>query len=269
MRLNDDELREGVSRFEARAFWGGVVVFAGAGVDVLWAIYRPAVASPLGIWGPVIATVVVAIGIAAELYFSRRASHLQKELVSRSEERLGEMEMAAGFAEERAAEANQKAIEAELALCELEARLAPRKLSQDGQNRIAKILSVTPGISGQIGSAPTEIESMRLESAIHAALRMGGWDISRGQPTHTPMWPGGIVVNTTSDFFTILAGVTLAEALIEEELYAIVMPMLEGPAGQIFVTVGVKPEASALEEAKGIVKRLKAIIPGQNLPTSA
>lgn len=117
-------------------------------------------------------------------------------------------------ADARAAEATLKANEADLARVKLEERISPRRLKQPEQDIVASKISDFKGQIGQIGSSPRDIESMRLESAIHGALAGGGWVVTRGIPTHTPMWPGGVVVASTLHPRGMAAAAALASALI-------------------------------------------------------
>ena len=195
---------------------------------------------------------MIAIGVWGELHFEGIARKAGDGIVAE--------------AEARAAEANQKAKEAELALAELEERLAPRKVTQEGQKLIAARISEFSGVTGQIGSSPREIESMRLEMAIEAALAMGGWKFTRGQPTHTPMWPGGIWIQATLDGSSVAAGLRLAESLNEIGVYASVAPVLEDGTPRLFVTVGTKPDANdpevkrAMEATKAAEKRTQSLL---------
>lgn len=194
-----------------------------------------------------VAVLLIVGGVWGEVFFGNKA-------------RLAGDKQLAEY-EARAAEANEKAREAELALAQLEERLSPRKMAQGGQQLIADRISPFVGITGTIGTSPPEIESMRLESAIHGALSMAGWKFERVQPTHTPMWPGGVSINTTSLGLSAVAGTALAEALNEVGIFAVVMPMLEGGDARIFVTVGTKPDADAdLSGAAASIRMMRETI---------
>lgn len=168
-----------------------------------------------------VAVLLIVGGVWGEVFFGKKASD------------AGDKQLAKYKA---------RAAEAELALAQLEDRLSPRKLTQEGQNIISKRISPFAGMIGEIGTSPPEIESMRLESAIHGALSGGGWKIQRGQPTHTPVWPGGVCIQTTRHGVACVAGVALAEALNETGIYAIPMPVMDGDSPRIFVIVGTKPD---------------------------
>jgi hypothetical protein len=166
-----------------------------------------------------------------------------------------ELQFKVSEADARAAEATLKANEADLARLKLEEKLAPRRIKQKDQEFIASQISDNKGQLGGIGSSPRDIESMRLESAIHGALSMAGWNVTRGIPTHTPMWPGGVVVGSTLNPLSIAAASRLAVALNAVGIYAVAMPMMtddppESAADltnlnsrRIFVTIGPKPDA--------------------------
>jgi len=140
------------------------------------------------------------------------------------------------------AKANQKAEEERLARIKIEEKLAPRRITQEDQNFISAQISEFKGVVGGIGTSPRDIESMRLESAVHAAIAVAGWNLTRAIPSHTPMWPGGVVVNSTFDKGSQMAGIKLALALNSVGIFAIFMPILENVPPQVFVTIGPKPD---------------------------
>ena len=146
-------------------------------------------------------------------------------------------------AEERAAEANKIAEQERLARVKIEEKLAPRRITQKDQQYISTQISEFKGVVGGIGSSPRDIESMRLESGIHAALAEGGWNLAREIPSHTPMWPGGVAVSSSLDKASQVAGVKLALALNSVGIFATFMPMLESATPRVFVTVGPKPDS--------------------------
>jgi hypothetical protein len=187
-----------------------------------------------------VAVAMIVGGVWGEVYFGKKASD------------AGDKQLAKYKA---------RAAEAELALAQLEERLAPRKMTQEGQKLIADRILPFAGIMGEIGTSPPEIESMRLESAIHGALSMGRWDIQRGQPTHTPVWPGGVNISMTRHGPSLAAGIALAEALNEVGIYAIPMPVLDGDSPRIFVTVGTKPDpVPDSADTHRIIRGLKEMI---------
>lgn len=151
----------------------------------------------------------------------------------------------------RAAEATLKANEADLARLKLEERLAPRRIRQKDQELIASQVSEFRGQVGQIGSSPREFESIRLESALHAALSMGGWKITHGVPTHTSLG-GGVMIASTEDPRSQAAAYKLASVLNGLGIFAIAGPMLAfepkdaGDPTRIFITIGSKPEPDDL-----------------------
>jgi hypothetical protein len=164
----------------------------------------------------------------------------------------------------RIAEANARTKEAELALARLEERFSRRKITQKDQQFIADKISAFKGQKGQIGCSPIEFESMRLEGGLHAALQMGGWEITRGVPTHMPM-SGGISIASTAHPQSVAAAKQLCDALNAIGLLAMAAPFLafdDPPTStRVFVTIGPKPNdedaewirmaQAAIAQAKG------------------
>jgi hypothetical protein len=249
---SEEQLDESIESCERAEWFGGGLVVAGVIATVAIAAFHPSYDSWLERWGSAMADSLVALGVGIEIKFGQMAGLRQNELRRRSDEKVAE-------AKERAAEANQKAKDAELELTKLLERLSPRRLTQQGQELISARISGFAGITGVIASSPSEIESMRLEMGIHAALSMGGWKITRGQPITTPMWPGGVVINTPRDTVSISAAVRLAEALNDLGIYAVPMPTLHTPPQHIFITIGTKPDSTELDNAKIIVREIKTM----------
>jgi hypothetical protein len=81
-------------------------------------------------WGPVIADVVVALGVAGEVFLGRRARIESEELSRRAEEKLG-------IAMKRAAEADARAAEARERTAEIERFTAWRRVPVEQARQIA------------------------------------------------------------------------------------------------------------------------------------
>lgn len=110
------ELREAISRNETFAEWGGAAVVFGLIVEVvLTSTYRHG-ESIIEAWGPVFADALIALGVAAEIMFARKARARAEKLQQLSDEKI--------------AEANERAAKADLARAELEDKLRPRELNQ-------------------------------------------------------------------------------------------------------------------------------------------
>jgi hypothetical protein len=216
--------------------WGTLIILAGIAIEIwLFFAFDPH-DSRERIW-TLAANILIALGLIVEYIAILKTIVAAREAKIESDKEIGALRA-------RASEANQKAAEAELALAQLEERLAPRKMTQEGQKLIADRISRFVGIVGEIGTSPPEIESMRLEMGIHGALSEGGWKIERGQPRHTPVYPGGVAIHTTRTWLACVAGIALAEALNEAGIYAIPAPVLDGDSARIFVIVGPKPDVA-------------------------
>ena len=130
----DDELREAVSKNEAWAEWGGAAVVVGLIVEVvLTSAYRHG-ASFIEAWGPVFADALIALGVAAEILFARKARAKAESLQHRSDEKIAE-------ANARAAEANRIAEGERLARIKLETGLASRRLTSEQSAALTSALS--------------------------------------------------------------------------------------------------------------------------------
>lgn len=90
----DDELATSVESCERAALLGAVAVIAGLVAEVAFASIQTltpiAWDTPDGTWGAVIADSLVALGVSAEVFFSRLGMSRQRELQRRSDAKLGE-----------------------------------------------------------------------------------------------------------------------------------------------------------------------------------
>lgn len=115
---NDNgELRRAVSRNETFAEWGGAAVVFGLVVEVVLTSAYHHGESIIEAWGPVFADILIALGVAVEILFARKARSKAEKLQRLSDEKI--------------AEANEHAAKADLARVELEKQLAPRMLNQE------------------------------------------------------------------------------------------------------------------------------------------
>lgn len=144
------------------------------------------------------------------------------------------------------AKANERAEADRLARVKLEEKISPRRMTGADQKLISERISEFKGIVGGIGSAHQDIESLRLETAIHGALK--GWDIKRDLSPFIPMWPGGVLVSSRLDLESRRASVKLALALNEAGIFATasaaLLPGSPIPSEyQVFITIGSKPDS--------------------------
>lgn len=156
--------------------------------------------------------------------------------------------------ETRAAEANEMAEKERLARVKIEEKIAPRTLMQPQQERLTAKVAEFKGQRATIGAWPSNPESELLLRHIAAALSAAGWEINQGPSPFHPLWPGGVMVATTSHPRSIAAGAKLAEALNAEGIFAQSAPTISPVVGQpqldlsdpasfrVVVVIGAKPE---------------------------
>jgi hypothetical protein len=127
-RDGDEQLRESISANETLAEWGGVAVVFGLIVEVvLTAVYRHG-DSIAEAWGPVGADALIALGVAAEILFARKARSKTEVLQRRSDEKI--------------AASNARTAEAELRTEKIRSELSWRRLSSVEIATITKLLTV-------------------------------------------------------------------------------------------------------------------------------
>ncbi len=146
----DDELKGAVSKNETLAEWGGVAVIFGLVVEVvLTAAYRHG--SIIEAWGPVFSDALIALGVAAEILFARKARSKAEVLQRRSDNRVAEARTIAAHAHERAAVLEKEAAEARERTAEIEKLTAWRRIAPEQYSSIAKaIREIAPEIDLQI-----------------------------------------------------------------------------------------------------------------------
>ena len=94
------------------------------------------------------------------------------------------------------AQSKERTAQLELARVQLEAKIAPRRLSQEQQNDLAKALASLPKMRGTLIPSPSTPESEMFARALASPLISSGWDINilPGTPTATLLFPTGVVV---------------------------------------------------------------------------
>ena len=113
-----DRFFEYVSSNEKRAELGALAVLAGLLIEVFLAFKFRTHKSFEEEWGPVLADVLIATGIYAEILFGRRAS---------------------GESAKKVSEANERAAKADLARVELEKKLRARSISKEQYETLEKL----------------------------------------------------------------------------------------------------------------------------------
>ena len=123
IKAKDPILEGATSIFEKITLFFGVGVFVGVSAEVWLAYSRFPDTTNVGHWGPVYADMLVAIGVAGEIWFAFRASRCSGELTRRSKDRLADATTLAALAASRsndaisaAAHANDELAKAQVTL---------------------------------------------------------------------------------------------------------------------------------------------------------
>lgn len=166
-----------IKRDESLAHWAGRAVVVGLIIEVALAVAFRHGKSDVENFGPVVADVLVALGVYLELHFNGRASEKQKDRQRESQERLAAVN-------ERAAILEKEAQEARLKTEEIKARVSWRTISgNDMQNLIAALAAGGGAVTlAYVQNDPEAIYLATLfSSAFNAANRYdpeGPWKIS-------------------------------------------------------------------------------------------
>jgi len=133
MNATDNAVENASSSCE-RWEWGcAAIVVVAVFAELVIAGLHPPYNSAWNRWGPAVADALIAFGIIGEVLFGRMDGRHQTELRGRSNEKLAAAIIGV-------AEANARAAEADLKRAELEAKLAPRRLSPEAMNILAREL---------------------------------------------------------------------------------------------------------------------------------
>lgn len=145
----------------------------------------------------------------------------------RQEERIKATEKATADANARAAEANEKAEQERLARVQLEAKLAPRSISREQEERVQAEISRLAGqyVTVTFDNNP---EAAAFASQIESVLRSAGWVIAGFSPTipgtGLPIARGVLVMPEPPEQSKAAARVLLS-ALTKEGIVASLVPM--------------------------------------------
>ena len=167
-----DGLRNSISLNETLAEWGGAAVVFGLIVEVvLTATYRHGELF-VEAWGPVLADALIALGVAAEVLFSRRARSKAETLQRLSDEKIAEAKARAAEANQRASEANARAA---IAMFELAQLKGPRHFPAERRQAIVGLLKPFSGIRFKLSSIPQDSETAAFVSQLRDILIASGW----------------------------------------------------------------------------------------------
>ena len=103
--------------------------------------------------------------------------------------------------ERQISDANERTEKERLARVKIEARIAPRTMTQSQQYELAAALSVFKGEKGTIIASPSTPESEMFARWLGAPLKEAGWEmeILPGTATATVIFPTGIIVEYQVD----------------------------------------------------------------------
>src|SRR3569833_1491467 len=119
MNASDPELRAGIAKYEGLSDWSARLLIFALFIEVVLAAFPPENRA-IERWAGVVAAALVALAVWGEVAFAKKASLRQGELLRRSDnelkeanDRLGDLDLEAGYANEKAAIAAERAAKAE------------------------------------------------------------------------------------------------------------------------------------------------------------
>jgi hypothetical protein len=220
----DDALANSAEACEWWGWRGAMLLMVGLIAEVILAWWDPPYASFPGRWGSACATLLVAIGVGAEVQFARMASRRTEERTRRAQDRLA------------------------AATEELARITRPR---QWNALKMATMLKQFAGANVAIAVSDVTPEQFAVADELHHTFNMAGWI--------TADWPRDPVVKRWSDTKVgteggLTSGIlvtlghsanqvachALAEALTSQGVRAIALTMFDGPHKTIMVRIGDK-----------------------------
>jgi hypothetical protein len=178
IKASQEELEKSIESCERWEWFGGVLVFIGVAAAVAIAGIHPKYDSFLEQWGSAIADGLVAAGVAIEIKFGQMAGLRQHELKRRSD-------IIVGNANIRAAEALQKAEEEHHARVKLEAQLSPRTLTKEQYETLLSLSGKVEQVN--ITSSPV-FEAVMFAAQIGQALFNAGITVKICNPRFGMVW---------------------------------------------------------------------------------
>jgi hypothetical protein len=216
------ERLESASESAERWGWGGGgLVLLGIIGEFIIAIFNPPFGTFPERWGSPVCDLLIGLGVAGEIMFSRIGHNLEREMTRRS---------------------NERAAQAERETRLIRARVADRILTPRESAEIASALSNLEKQVVVIHAAPTAPESELFARHLCSALATAGWDvkIGAGLPNCPFLRPTGVIIQ-----FGVVPGApdpdvearrkcatTLAERLIARDIRATEMPAPLAPSDQ-------------------------------------
>jgi hypothetical protein len=91
MKSASDQLRDDIDRSDARSHWAAWIVVVGLVVEAVLALHFPAGKTAVENWAPVVADMMIALGVYGEIHYSGKAARHKSDcspLAMRSSPRL-------------------------------------------------------------------------------------------------------------------------------------------------------------------------------------
>ena len=157
--------------------------------------------------------------------------------------RDGYLRIKLAASDSRIAELNEEAEVEHLQRVKLEAKIAPRSLTQSQQNDLAEVLSQTAKQTGTLMVSPSTPEAEWFARVLGAPLKQGGWNISwlPSSIGATILQPTGVVISYTNlqpdPAAGKLAAETLANWLTAAGIDATAIPALFPPPNTIAIVI--------------------------------
>src|SRR5665213_518310 len=134
MSRTDQNLKDAISCNEKVALWCAGAVIFGLVLEVFFvAWFHEPPETFLSRWGPVGSDVIVALGVAGEVFFGRKSRIDSEELTRRSEDKLSD-------ATKSASDAVNRAAQAELETQRLRAQFAGRHITQEQVTELSHVI---------------------------------------------------------------------------------------------------------------------------------
>jgi hypothetical protein len=190
------------------------------------------------------------VGIAAAFVSAWVGWQITDATQRAADERIKAADLRIAEATVRAAEANQKAEEERLARVKIEARIAPRRLTQDQQHELTKRLANFEKPHVVLTVSPSTPESEWFVRILGAPLKEAGWQLEMlpGTAEATILQPTGVVIQVgispdvrwlpgQSPTASFAAANALAKALNDFGIAATAIPGVDVAPGRIKIVV--------------------------------
>ena len=226
--MSSDGLKKLESRYEAYALRSGAIVILGLFVEVVLAVEFSHGETFLEIWSPVVADILVALGVFGEIFFARKAKSISEKLQRESDDRVAK-------ATERAADANKLADEARLETERLKAQFAWRLISPIQEQILRHSLEKLKGSSVHILVFMQDAEANNFALDIRSIFKLSGWRVSLTFAGFTGNFAYGLRVPMGSDDTKETSAIirkAFEDASLDTEPLSIPDPFVESDADE-------------------------------------